>query len=117
MAQSYYEELNDPPILSIKKEYTRGRLIFEGTHTSASAVGSDSGWQIKRYTEDEAGYLVAEQGPIPGIWDERERLGWGTVEYRSSDMTPLIDRDMIRNDLLEQILEELQSINKILREN
>jgi hypothetical protein len=114
MARSYYEELNDPPVLSKKYDYSKGRLIFEGTHTNASAVGSDSGWKIKRFTEDEAGYKVAEQGPIPGIWDNRVKLEWATVEYKPSDITPFIDRDLIRNDLLEQILDKLELLELTL---
>jgi len=54
---------------------TSGNLDYKGLNRIANSSGSESNWQIWKFTWS-SGNLIRKQGPIEGKWDDRASLGW-----------------------------------------
>jgi len=57
--------------------YTGNNMIYRGVHYLHDAEGTDTNWEIWKYTYDGNSNLVRIEGPLRGAWDSRTSLDWG----------------------------------------
>lgn len=51
--------------------------IYKGVHENHNFAGTDTDWEIWKYTCDVSGNCTRIEGPLKGAWDDRATLGWG----------------------------------------
>ena len=62
----------------VRLEYSDGNLIYRAANYFHDALTTDTNWEIWKYTWDISENLTRIEGPLPGSWDDRAALNWGT---------------------------------------
>lgn len=61
----------------VRFEWSSGKLIYKGVHRVHDIGTDNTKWEIWKVTWDGDDFVRIE-GPLPGSWDGKDSLNWGT---------------------------------------